>query len=126
MNLQLAGHLRGKARQEWALLEADGKLSYNKVTLILKSKLDPSRKALAVQDFRHLSQGRNEMVGDFIHRLGQTIRRAYGYDKACEETRSTLMHGQLQEGLKYSVMSAPAVSGAQGFAWQQRTMKGAN
>jgi len=30
--LQLADHLRGKARQEWALLEADDKLSYNKYT----------------------------------------------------------------------------------------------
>jgi len=31
------------------------------------------------------------------------------------KTRSILMHGQLQEGLKYSVMSAPAVSGPQTY-----------
>ena len=30
------------------------------------------------------------------------------------ETRDTLLHGQLQEGLKYDVMRAPSVSGAQG------------
>jgi len=107
--LQLAGHL---ARQEWTLLD---KLSYDRVTAMLKSKLDPGRKALAVQDFHYLSQGRNEVNGDFIHRLEQTFRRAYGYDKICEETRNTLMHGQLQEGLKYSLMSAPAVSGAQTY-----------
>ena len=73
--LQLAGHLRGKARQEWALLDASDKSSYDKVTSALKSKLDPSRKALEVQDF--LSQGRNEMVGHFIRRLEQTFRRAW-------------------------------------------------
>ena len=71
--LQLAGHLRGKARQEWTLLEANNKLSYDRVTSMLKSKLDPSRKVLAVQDFRHLSQGKNEVVGDFIRRLEQTF-----------------------------------------------------
>jgi len=70
---------------------------------------------LAVQDFCHLSQGRNEMVGNFIRSLEQTFCRAYGYDKVCEGTHSTFMHGQLQEGLKYSVMSAPAVSGAQTY-----------
>jgi len=62
---------------------------------MLKSKLDPGRKALAVQDFCHLSQGRNEVVGDFIRRLEKTFRRAYVYDKVCEETCNTLMHGQL-------------------------------
>ena len=39
-----------------------------------------------------------------------------GFYKVCEETCYTLLHGQLQEGLKYSIMSAPAVSGAQLYA----------
>ena len=52
-------NLLDKARQKWVLLEATDKLSYDKVTAALKSKLDPSRKALIVQDFCHLSQGRN-------------------------------------------------------------------
>ena len=32
-----------------------------------------------------------------------------------EETRKTLLHGQLQEGLKYVLMKAPAVSGARDY-----------
>ena len=31
------------------------------------------------------------------------------------ETRDTLLHGQLQEGLKYDIMKAPSVSGAQTY-----------
>ena len=31
------------------------------------------------------------------------------------ETRQTLLHGQLQEGLRYNLMKAPAVSGAQTY-----------
>jgi len=33
----------------------------------------------------------------------------------CEGTRNALMHGQLEEGLKYSIMSAPAVYGVQTY-----------
>ena len=29
-----------------------------------------------------------------------------------DEARSTLLHGQLQDGLKYEIMRSPAVSGA--------------
>ena len=114
--IQLAGYLRGKALQEWLLLGRTDRSTYAKATAALKEKLDPSRKTLATQDFRHLAQGRNEAVADFILRLEQTFRRAYGFDKVGEETRHTLLHGQLQEGLKYSLMSAPAVSGAQTYA----------
>ena len=87
-------------------------MTYLTATATLKEKLDPSRKTLATQDFCHLAQGRNEGVADFILRLEQNFRRAYGFDKVGEETQYTLLHGQLQEGLKYSIMSAPAVSGA--------------
>jgi len=114
--IQLAGYLRGKALQEWSLLGETDKLTYAKAAATLKEKLDPGRKTLATQDFRHLAQGRSECVADFILRLEQTFRRAYGFDKVGEETRSTVLHGQLQEGLKYSIMSAPAVSGAQTYA----------
>ena len=31
------------------------------------------------------------------------------------ETQDTLIHGQLQQGLKYDVMRAPSISGAQGY-----------
>lgn len=33
---------------------------------------------------------------------------------------NALMHGQLQESLHYSIMSAPAVSGAQSYPLQPR------
>ena len=32
-----------------------------------------------------------------------------------EETRGTLLHGELQEGLHYDLMKAPAVSGSHGY-----------
>ena len=31
------------------------------------------------------------------------------------ETRNTLLHSQLQEGLRYEILKAPAVSGAQSY-----------
>ena len=114
--IQLAGHLRGKALQEWSLLGGADRAVYKNVTTALKERLDPSRKALAVQDFHHLSQKHQESVADFILCLEQTFRRAYGYDKVGEETRHTLLHVQLQEGLKYTIMEAPAVSGSQTYA----------
>ena len=114
--IQLAGHLRGKALQEWSLLGAADKAVYKNATTVLKDRLDPSRKALAVQDFRHLAQKQKESVADFILRLEQTFRRAYGYDKVGEETRHALLYAQLQEGLKYTIMEAPAVSGSQSYS----------
>ena len=87
--IQLAGHLRGKALQEWSLLGAADKAVY---TTILRDRLDPSRKALAVQDFRHLAQKQKESVADFILRLEQTFRREYGYNKVGEETRHALLY----------------------------------
>ena len=32
-----------------------------------------------------------------------------------QETRNTLLHRQLQDGLRYEIMKAPAVSGAQNY-----------
>jgi len=40
---------------------------------------------------------------------------AYGQDQMSLETRETLLHSQFQEGLRYSLMKAPAVSGAQTY-----------
>lgn len=70
---QLAEHLRGKALQEWSLLNVADKAVYKNATTVLKDRLDPSRKALAVQDFRHLAQKQKEPVADFILRLEQTF-----------------------------------------------------
>ena len=72
-------------------------------------------KTLAAQDFRHATQGSQESVADYILRLEKTFRRAYGSDPMGEETRNALLYAQLQEGLKYVLMKAPAVSGAQEY-----------
>ena len=40
------------------------------------------------------------------------FRRAYGHDTMLSETRDALLYAQLQEGLKYDLMKALAVSGA--------------
>jgi len=49
--------------------------------------------------------------------LEQTFRRAYGKEKMSLETRDTLLYGQLQEGLKYTLVESPAVTGARNSAW---------
>ena len=113
--IQLAGHLRGRALQEWGLLTAREKKSLEEVTAVMRSHLDPSSRALAAQDFRHASQQERESVADFIRRLEQLFKLAYGRDGMSDETRGTLLHGQLQEGLRYDIMTAPAVSGSHGY-----------
>ena len=110
--IQLAGHLKGRAHQEWSLLPETEKSEYKKGVRALRARLDPGSKALAAQDFRHAAQDENEKVGDFIRRIEKTFRRAYGHDTMLSETRDALLYAQLQEGLKYDLMKAPAVSGA--------------
>ena len=58
---------------------------------------------------------RNEKVNDFISRIEKTFRRAYGHDSMLSETRDALLYAQFQEGLKYELMKAPAVSGASDY-----------
>ena len=113
--IQLAGHLRGRALQEWNLLSGREKESLDEVTKAMRSRLDPCSRALAAQDFRHALQRDNEPVPDFIRRLEQLFKLAYGRDGMSEETRGTLLHSQLQEGLHYEIMKAPAVSGSHGY-----------
>ncbi len=110
--LQLAGHLRGRALQEWNLLEEEDYRSWEKATTALHTRLDPGSKILAAQDFRHTAQGENETVADFIRRLERAFRLAYGNDQLSRETREAFLYGQLQEGLRYDLMRSPSVSGA--------------
>ena len=114
--MQLAGHLRGRARQEWDLLSETEKGSYFQAVRALHGKLEPVNKALAAQDFRHICQGNNESVADFIRRMEHTFKVAYGRDSMLQKTRNVLLHGQLQDGLRYEIMKAPAVSGAQTYS----------
>ena len=81
----------------------------------LRSRLDPGSRALVAQDFRHAAQRENEAVADYISRLEQLFRRAYGREGMSDETRDTLLHSQLQEGLRYELMKAPAVSGSHAY-----------
>ena len=85
------------------------KSDYEKAVCALRSRLDPGSKALAAQDFHHAVQ-ENEKVNDFIRRIEKTFHRAYGHDSMLSETRDALLYAQLQEGLKYELMRAPAVS----------------
>ena len=113
--LQLAGHLKGKARQEFSLLMPGEKSTFTMAKSALRSRLEMGSKTLAAQDFRHATQGTQEAVSDYVLRLEKTFRRAYGRDHMAEDTRNALPYAQLQEGLKYVFMKAPAVSGAQGY-----------
>ena len=112
---QLAGHLRGKALMEWNLLEPDDKATYEAATQALQARLDPGGRSLAAQDFRHMMQQETESVSDFIQRLERTFQIAYGRDQMLKETRDTLLHSQLQEGLCDELMRSPTVSGAQTY-----------
>ena len=113
--MQFAGHLRGRALMEWNLLSEDEKKEYGAATSALRRRLDPGGRALAAQDFRHTLQRENEMVGDFIRRLERTFQLAYGRDRMLMETRNTLLHSQLQEGLLDAILQTPTVSGAQTY-----------
>ena len=113
--IQLAGYLRGRALQEWSLLDQKEKDNLDTAIASLRRRLDPGSKTLAAQDFRHTLQKEGEAVSDFIRRLERTFRIAYGRDAMATDTRDTLLHGQLQEGLRFELMRAPAVSGAQNY-----------
>ena len=71
--MQLAGHLRGRALQEWNLLTDDERATYATAVAALRRRLDPGSKAMAAQDFRHISQGEGEGVSSFIRRLERTF-----------------------------------------------------
>jgi len=113
--LQLAGHMRGRALQEWNLIAEDDTSTYLSATEALCACLDPGNKTLAAQDFRHTVQGSGESITDFICRLERTFRIAYGRDGLATSTGDALLYGQLQEGLRYEIMRSPAVSGAQSY-----------
>lgn len=113
--IQFAGHLRGGALQEWNLLQPYQRSTFSKATEALCSQLDSASKSVAAQDFRHMAQHESESVSDFIRRLERTFRAAYGRDPMSLETRETLLHGQLQDGLPLQLLRGPAVSGARTY-----------
>ena len=50
--LQLAGHLRGKAQQEWSLLSDSHKSTFATATAEMQNRLDPGSKIIHAQEFR--------------------------------------------------------------------------
>ena len=110
--LQLAGHLKGRAFQEWNLLTASKRSTYQSATESLKSRLDTGSRLLAAQGFRYAVQKDVELVVDFICRLEHLFQIAHGHEQLSAETRETFLYSQLQEGLQYKIISSPSVSGA--------------
>ena len=49
-------------------------------------------------------------------RLKQIFRHTYGLEKMSAEIRDTLLYGQLQEGLTYTLVKSTAVSGARSYS----------
>ena len=113
--LQLAGHSKGRALQEWNLLRPDQRTTFAQAAEMLRSRLEPVSRAVAAQDFRHMLQREEESLNDFIHRLERTFRCAYGRDKMSLQTRDMLLYGQKQEGLRLQLMRGPAVSGSKSY-----------
>ena len=110
--LQLVVHLRGRALQEWDLILDGEKSQFQPAIEALKERLEPGGQILAVQDFLHASQRDDEPVSHFVRRLERSFQVAYGRDGLGNKTRYTLLHSQLQEGLRYELMKASSVSGA--------------
>jgi len=77
--------------------------------------LDPGNQTLAAFDFRHISLQINGSVVDFVGRLEQVFQKGFGHERLSNETRDMLLYSQLQEGVLYSLLESPAVSGAQNY-----------
>ena len=54
--LMQAGHLKGRALQEWKMLSEGQISSYDGAIQALRDKLNPGSKVLAGQDFQHTAQ----------------------------------------------------------------------
>jgi hypothetical protein len=110
--LDLVGHLRGGALEEWNLMDVSDKTDFSKAVDSLRRCLEPGSKTLAAQELQRVSQVQDESIADYIRRLKKMFRMAYGGDKISAETRDALLFSQMQEGLKYELMVSLAVLGA--------------
>ena len=110
--IQLAGHLKGRALIEWNLLSRTEIGTMEAAVKSLRECLEPCSKVMAGQDFRRTMQKDTETVADFICRLERTFCIAFGSDKLSKETKDAMLYGQLQEGLRLSIIRSPSVLGA--------------
>ena len=84
--IQLAGHLKGRALQEWNLLGEGQVQNYDSAVQALWERLDPGSRVLAGQNFRHTAQREGESVSNFVRRLERTFHVAYGRDQMSIDT----------------------------------------
>ena len=110
--LQLAGHLHGRALQEWNLISTEDRMTFVDPVKSLRARVDPENRVLAGQEFRHAIQESDESVPRYIRRLERLFQTAYDRDRLRVETREMLLYSQLQEGLRYTLIKSPAISGA--------------
>jgi len=122
--IQLAGHLKGRALQEWLLLSEEDKSTWKSAIAALREKLETRSRVLATQDFRHIQQKEKESVADFIHHMEREFHITYKNDKLSQDTREAFLHGQLQDGLHPGLMQNPSVSGA--LTYQELCMAARN
>ena len=54
-------------------------------------------------------------MSDFLRQLEYNYQIAFGQENLSAKTRDMLLYGQLQEGLSYSLIASPSVSGAQSY-----------
>ena len=109
--IQLAGHLRGRALLGWKLLDSKDKTTYQAAIKALRERHDPGD-SIAVLEFRHASQKPGETASDFMWKLEKPFQTAFGRESLSAETRDMLLYAQLQEGLSYTLMELPSVSGS--------------
>ena len=108
----MAGHLRGRALQEWNLLDDIDKENWQCGIKVLQNRLEHGNLTIAAQKFQHLHQDKKEAVSKFISRLERIFWIAHGKARMPIESKEALLYGQLQEGLLYKLIESPAVSGA--------------
>ena len=106
---------KGRALQEWSLLSLTVQQDYTAAIDALRSRLDSTNRTVAAQDFCYSIQRQGESVADFIRRLEKAYQLAYGKDSLNPAVRDALLYGQMYDGLRYNLMTGPAVSGAQNY-----------
>ena len=93
--MQLAGHLRGRALQEWNLLSETERSKLEIAVGALRSRFEQGSKTMVAQEFRYCSQIDCERVAVYIRWLERTFRVAYRREPLTLETHNALLYGQL-------------------------------
>ena len=74
--IQLAGHLKGQAHQEWSLMTESDKTKYERSACVCVHYMlgwSPEVRQWQHKIFWHASQEENEKASDFIRRLESTF-----------------------------------------------------